>query len=128
MTGVFNVKKLAIWHATALTYGAMTVITTDMLPWPALIKYPRLAHQHTTEVTPITGVIDPPLDIIATPDVLTMITRIDTGSVIPNSAHITTGIGVAAITTPVGVAPGHSKDLSNIVSHTKKFKFLLQLP
>ena len=117
MTGVFNVKKLAIWHATALTYGAMTVITMDMLPWTAQIKYPHLACQHTAEVTPITGMIDPPLDIIATPDILTMITRIDPGSVIPNPTHITTGIGVAAVTTPIGVAPGHSTDLPNIVSH-----------
>ena len=118
MTGVFNVKKLAIWHATALTYSAMTVITMDMLPWSAQIKYPHLAPQHATEVTPITGVIDPPLDIIATPDILTLITRIDPGSVIPNPTHITTGIGVAAITTPIGVTPGHSTALSNMVSHT----------
>ena len=117
MTGVFNVKKSAIWHATALTYGATTVITMDRLPWTAQIKYPHLAHRHTTEVTPITGMIDPPLDIIATPDVLTMITRIDPGSVAPNPTHITTGIGVAAITTSIGVAPGHSTDLPGTASH-----------
>ena len=61
--------------------------------------------------------IDPPLDIVATPDILTMITKIDPGSVIPNPTHIHTGIEVAAITTPIGVAPGHSTDLPNIVSH-----------
>ena len=77
MTGVSNVKKLAMWHATALTYSATTVITMDMLPWTAQIKYPCLACQHTAEVTPITGMIDPPLDIIATPEILTMITRLD---------------------------------------------------
>ena len=117
MTGVFNVKKLAIWHATALTYGATTVITTDMLPWTAQTKYLHLACQHATEVTPITGMIDPPLDTIATPAILTMITKIDPGSVAPNPTHITTGIGVAAITTPIGVTPGHSTDLPDIVSH-----------
>ena len=79
MTGVFNVKKLAIWHATALTYGATTVIIMDMLPWTAQIRYLHLAHWHTAEVTPTTDMIDPPLDIIAMPDVLTMITRIDPG-------------------------------------------------
>ena len=117
MTGVFNVKKSAIWHSTALTYSATTVITTDMLPWTAQIKYPHVAYWHTAELTPITGMIDPPLDIIATPDLLTMITRIDPGSVIPGPAHITTGIGVAAVMTPIGVAPGHSTDLPHVVSH-----------
>ena len=94
MTGVFNVRKLAIWHAIALTYGATIVIIVDMLPWTAQIRYHCLAHWHAAEVTPTTGMIDPPLDtgIIATPDVLTTITRIDPGSVIPNPAHITRGI------------------------------------
>ena len=117
MTGVFNVKKLAIWHAIALTYSATTVIIMDMFPWTAQIRYLHLAHLHTAEVTPTTGVIDPPLDIIATPDILTMITRIDPGSVIPNPAHTTTGIGVAAIITPAGATPGHSTGLPDIVSH-----------
>ena len=89
----------------------------DMLPWTAQIRYPHLACWHATEVTPITGMIDPPLDIIATPDILTMITKIDPGSVIPNPAHIHTGIEVAAITTPIGVTPGHSTDLPDVVSH-----------
>ena len=117
MIGVFNVKKLAIWHVIALTYGATTVIITDMLPWTAQIRYLHLAHRHAAEVTPTTGMIHPPLDIIATPDVLTMITRIDPGSVIPNPAHITIGKGVAAIMTPIGATPGHSTDLPDVVSH-----------
>ena len=118
MTGVFNVKKLAIWHAIALTYGATTVIIMDMLPWTAQIRYLHLAHRHTAEVAPTTGMIDPPLDIIATPDVLTVIKRIDPGSVVPDPAHITIGIGVPAIMTPVGASLGHSTDLPNVVSHT----------
>ena len=117
MTGVFNVKKSAIWHAIALTYSAMTVIIMDMLPWTAWIRYHHLAHWHTAEVTPTAGMIDPPLDIIATPDILTVITRIDPSSVIPNPTHITIGIGVVAIMTPIGAAPGHSTDLPDIVSH-----------
>ena len=117
MTDVFNVKKSAIWHTTALTYSALTVITMDMLPWTAWIRYPCLAIWHATEVPPITGMIDPPLDIVATPDVLTMITKIDPGSVIPNPPHIHTGIEVAAIMTPIGVTPGHSTDLPDVVSH-----------
>ena len=117
MTGVFNVKKSAIWHTIALTYSATTVINMDMLPRTAQIRYHCLAHQHTAEVTPTTGMIDPPLNIIATPNILTMITRIDPGSVIPDPAHITIGIGVAAIMTPIGATPGHSTDLPNVVPH-----------
>ena len=117
MTGVFNVKKSAIWHAIAPIYGATTVIIMDRLPWTAQIRYHHLAHQYTAEVMPPTGMIDPPLGIIATPDVLTMITRIDPGLVIPNPTHITMDIGVAAVMTPIGATPGHSTDLPNIVSH-----------
>ena len=97
MTGVFNVKKLAIWHAIAPIYSVMTVIILDLLPWIAWIRYHHLAHWHATGVMPPTGMIDPPLGIIATPDILTMITRIDPGLVIPDPTHITIDIGVAAI-------------------------------
>ena len=71
-------------HAIAPTYGAMTVIIMDMLPWTAWIRYHHLAHWHTTVLTPMTGMKDPPLDVIATPDIHTMITRIDPGSVTPD--------------------------------------------
>ena len=117
MTSAFNVKKLAIWHAIAPTYDASTAINKGMLPWTALIKYHHQAHQHAREVTPLSGMIGPPLGIIATPDVLTVITKIGTGLVVPDPAHITMDIGVAAIMTPVGATPGHSTDLPNIVSH-----------
>ena len=118
MTGVFNVKKLAIWPAIAPTYSAMTVIITDMLPWTAWIRYHHLAHQHAIGLTPMTGMIDPPLDAIATPDVHTMITRIDQGSVAPDLTPVTIDIGVVATRTPTEVAPGHSTDLPDAVSHT----------
>ena len=88
-----------------------------MLPWTAQIRYHHQEHQHAAEVMPLTGVIDPPLGIIATPDILTMITRIGPGLVIPNSTPITMDIGVAAIMTPIGDTPGHSTDLPNVVSH-----------
>ena len=117
MTDVFNVKKLDIWHTIALTYSAMTVIIMDMLPWTAQIRYHHLAHQHTAGLTPMTGMIDPPLDIIATPDVHTMITRIDPDSVTPVPTPVTIDIRVAAARTPVEVIPGHSTDLPTIVSH-----------
>ena len=117
MTGVFNVKKSAIWHAIAPTYSATTVIITDMLPWTAQIRYHCLLHQHATGLTPMTRMIDPPLDIIATPDVHIMITRIVPHSVAPGPTPITIDIGVAATRTPVEVTPGHSTDLPNVVSH-----------
>ena len=93
------------------------MITMDTLPWIALIKYHCQAHQHTTEVMPPIGMIDPPLGIIVTPDVLTMITKTGPGLVIPNPAHIPMDIGIAAIMTPIGTTPDHSTDLPNVVSH-----------
>ena len=47
----------------------MTVTIMDMLPWTAQIRYHCQAHRHAAEVMPPTGMIDPPLGIIATPDV-----------------------------------------------------------
>ena len=128
MTSVFNVKKSAIWHATALIYGATTVITMDMLPWTAKIRYHHQAHWHTARVMQMTGMIDPPLGIIATPDILTMITRIDPGSVIPGPTPITIDIGVAAIMTPVEATPGHSTDLPDVVSHATEAQVPTTIP
>ena len=88
-----------------------------MLPLIVLTKYHHQAHQPTAEVTPPVGMIGPPLGIIATPDVVTMITKIGTGSVVANPSHITMDIGVAAIMTPIGSTPGHSTDLPNVASH-----------
>ena len=117
MIGAFNAKKSDIWHTIAPTSSAMTVIIMDTLPWTAQIRYCHLAHQHAAGLAPMTGMKDPPLDIIATPDVHTMITRIDPDSVAPDLALITTGIGVVAARTPIEVAPGHFTDLPAVVSH-----------
>ena len=110
-------KKLAILHAIAPTYSAMTVIIMDMLPWTAQKRYHHLAHWHAAGLTPMTGMIDPPLDVIATPDIHTMIARIDPDSVAPGPTPITIDIGVAATRTPIEVTPGHSTDLPDVVSH-----------
>ena len=48
------------------------------------IRYCHLVHWHAAGLTPTTGVEDPPLDVIVTPDTHTMITRIDPDSVIPD--------------------------------------------
>ena len=100
MTGVFNAKKLVIWPTIAPTYGAMTVTIMDMLPWNAQIRYHHPVHQHTAGLTPTTGVEDPPLDVIVTPDAHTMIIRIDPDSVTPDLTPITTDTGVVAARTP----------------------------
>ena len=117
MTGVFNVKKLAIWHAIAPTYSAMTVIIMDMLPWTAPIRYCCLAQWHVEGLTAMTGMKDPPLDALVTPDAHTRVTRIDLDSVAPNLIPVTTAIEVVATRTPIEVAPDHSTDLSIAVSH-----------
>ena len=117
MTGVFNVKKLVIWHAIAPTYGATAVIIMDMLPWTAQKRCRCLVLWHATGLAPTTGVKDPPLDIIVTQDAHIMITRIDPNSVTPNLTPVTTDIGVAATRITTEVVPGHSTDLPTAVSH-----------
>ena len=117
MTGVFNAKRLVIWHAIAPTYGAMIVIITDMSPWTAQIRYHHMVHQHAAGLTPMIGVGDPPLDITVTPDTHAMITETDLDSVTPDLAPITTAIGVVATRTLTEVAPDHSTDLPITASH-----------
>ena len=117
MTGVFNAKKLVIWHAIAPTYGATTVIIMDMSPWTAQIRYHHLVHQHATGLTPTTGVGDPALDITVTPDAHAMITGTDLDSVVPNPAPITTDTGVVAARTTLEVTPHYSIDLPIAVFH-----------
>ena len=111
MIDVFNAKKSVIWHAIAPTYSAMTVMTTDILPWTAQIRYCHQVHQPATGLTPMTGVGDLPLDVTATPDAHAMTTGTDLDSVTPNLDPVTTAIGVVATRTFVEVAPDHSTDL-----------------
>ena len=62
--------------------------------------------------------IDPPLGIIATPGIPTMIIEIGTGSVIPDPTHTTLDTGVTAVMTPAGVTPDCFIDLHIIAPHT----------
>ena len=89
----------------------------DMLLWTALIKYHLQAHQHAAEVTPLVGMTDPHLGIIATTGIPTMIIEIGTGSVIPDSTHTILDTGVTVTMTPTGVAPDHFIDLHVIAPH-----------
>ena len=68
----------------------------------------------------MTGMKNLPLDVIDTPDIHTMVTRIDPVSVTANLALVTTDIGEVAIRTPIEVPPGHSTDLPTIVSHVTR--------
>ena len=117
MLGASNVKKSVIWHAIAPTYGAMTVIIMDMLPWTAQIRYCHWVHQPAAGLTPMTGVGDLPLDITATPDTHAMTTGTDLDSVALDPDPITTAIGVVATRTLIEVSPDHSTDLPIATSH-----------
>ena len=88
-----------------------------MLPWTVLIKYHLQAHQHTVEVIPPVGMIDPHLGIIATTGIPTVIIETDTGPVIPDLAHTILDTGVPAAMTPTGVTPNHFLDLHIIAPH-----------
>ena len=72
MTSVSNVRKLATWHTTALISDALTVTIMDTLQWIALTKYHLQAHQHDAGTTPLVGVTDQHIRIIATPGIPTM--------------------------------------------------------
>ena len=87
-----------------------------MLPQTVLTEYCPQAHQHTTEITPLIGVIGLHLGTIATTGTPTMIIEMGTGTVIPDLTHAIPDIGVQAIMTPVGVAPDHFIDL-HIIAH-----------
>ena len=89
-----------------------------MLLQNTLIKYHLQAHQNAAEITPPVGMIDPHLDIIATPGIPTMIIEIGTGSVVANPTHTTLDTGVTATMTPAGVTPDHFIDLHVMALHT----------
>ena len=119
MTSDFNVKKLAIWHAIAPIYGALTVIIVDMLPWTAWIRYHCQAHQHTAKVTSsLIGIIGLHLGTVATTGTPTTIIKMDTGTIIPDLTHIIPDIGVQAVMTLKGVTPDHFIDLHIIAPPT----------
>ena len=80
-------------------------------------KIPPQAHQHTAEVTPPVGMIDPHLGFIATTGIPTMIIKIGTGSVIPDPTHTLLDTEVTAAMTPAGVTPDCFIDLHIIAPH-----------
>ena len=94
MTSVFNVRKLATWHALALISDALTVTIMDTLQQISLTKYHLQAHQQDAGTTPLVGMTDQHLKIITSPGITTMTIGIGTDSVNLNLTHITLDIGV----------------------------------
>ena len=94
MMSVSNIRKPATWHATALISDALTVTIMDTLQQIALTKYHLQAHQYDAGTTPLVGMTDQHLGIIATPGIPTMTKGRGTDSVDLNLTHITLDIGV----------------------------------
>lgn len=94
MINVSNAKKLATWHAIALTSDALTVIIMGMLQKIALTKSHLQAHQQDAGTTTLVGMIDQHLRVKITPGITTMTIGIGTGSVDLNLTPIILDIGV----------------------------------
>ena len=96
---VSNAKKLATWHAIALTSDALTVIIMGMLQQIALTKSHLQAHQQDAATPTPVGVTDQHFRVITTPGITTMTIEIGTGSVDLDLTPITLDIGVTVTVT-----------------------------
>ena len=92
MINVSNARKLATWHAIALTSDALTVTIMDMLQQIAPTKSHLHAHQQDAGTTTLVGMIDQLLKVIMTPGITTTTIGIGTGLVDLDLAHITLDI------------------------------------
>ena len=99
MINVSNAKKLATWHAIALTSDALTVIIMGMSQWTAPIKSNLQAHQHDAGTTILVGMRDQHLGVIITPGIITMTIGIGTISVDLDVTPIILDIGVTVTVT-----------------------------
>ena len=99
MTNVSNAKKLATWHAIALTSDALTVIIMDTLQQITPTKSNLQAHQQDAGTTTPVDVIDQHLGEIITPGITTMTIEIGIGSADLNLAPIILDIGVTVTVT-----------------------------
>ena len=107
MSSVSNARKLATWHATAPISDTLTVTIMDMMWQIALTKYYLQAHQHDTGTTPLVGMTDQHLGIIATPGITTVTIGTGTGSVDLDLTHITLDIRVTVAVTLTEVILDH---------------------
>ena len=118
MTSVSNAKKLATWHTTALVSDALTVTIMDMSQQIALTRYCLQAHQHDAGTTPLVGLTDQHLRIIATPGIPIMTIGTGTDSVDLSLAHITLDIGVTVAVTPTEAILDHFTGHHTVALHT----------
>ena len=94
MINVSNTKRLATWHAIALTSDALTVTIISTLQQIAPTKSHLQAHQQDAGTTTLVDMIDQHLRVIITPGITTMTTGIGPGSVDLNLTPIILDIGV----------------------------------
>ena len=94
MINVSNAKKLATWHAIALTSDALTVIIMGTSQWIAPTKSHLQACQQDAGTTTLVGMTDQHLGVITTPGIATMTIGISIGSVDLDLTPITLEIGV----------------------------------
>ena len=107
MTSVSNAKKLATWHAIALISDALTVIIMDTSQQIALTKYHLQVHWQDAGTTPLVGMADQHLGIIAMPGSTTVTIGTGTDSVDLDLAHTTLDIGVTVTVTLAEVILDH---------------------
>ena len=118
MINVSNAKKLATWHAVALTSDALTITIMDTLQQIAPTKSHLQAHQQNTWTPTPVGVTDQHLGAITTPDITWMTTGIGTDSVDLNLAPITLDIGVTVTVTLTEVTLDPFTGPHTIAHHT----------
>ena len=93
MINVSNARKLATWHAIALTSDALTVTIMDMLQQIVLTKsHPQV--QKDAGTTTLIGMINQLLKVIITPGITITTIGIGIDSVDLNPTDITIDIGV----------------------------------
>ena len=117
MTSVSNARKPATWHTTALKSDAVTVTIMDTLQQIALTKYHLQAHQRDAGTTPLVGMTDQHLRIIATQSIPTMTIGTGTDSVNLDLAHITLDIGVTVTVILTEVVLDHFTSPHTIAIH-----------
>ena len=118
MINVSNAKKLATWHAIALTSDASTVIIMGTLQWIAPTKSHLQAHQQDAGTT-LVGMKDQHLRVITTPVITTVTIGTGTGSVDLNLTPITLDIGVtvAVVLTEVALRSFHQPSCHSSLHH-----------
>ena len=107
MINVSNAKKLATWHAIALTQDALTVIIMAMSQQIALTKSHLQAYQQDAGTTTLVDMLDQHLRVIITPGITTVTIGIGTGpaDLVLTPIILDIGATVAVTLTEVSLDP-----------------------